>query len=80
MSPHQLSSALRSPEVHRQLLGDYQGPYSLGVGRDTDNPSAPAIVLQVEDDARLNPPSHLEIGSERVRVITRRGFVAPTPL
>jgi len=80
MRPEQLSSVLQKADVHRQLLGDYDGPYSLGVGRDPEDPSAPAIVLHVQDAPSVNPPTHLDIGSERVRVIIRRGFVAPRPL
>jgi len=80
MRTDQLSATLQEPDVHRQLLGDYKGPYSLGIGRDPENPAAPAIILHVQDDPPLRPPPYIQIGPERVRVITRRGFVAPKPL
>jgi hypothetical protein len=80
MGPDQLSAALRMPELHQRLLGDYRGAYSLGIGRDPEDPAAAAVVLHVEGDQPLDFPSFLQIGSERIRVITRRGFVLPRPL
>ena len=80
MRADQLSSALQTPELHRQLLGDYAGAYSVGVGRDPEDPSSAVIVLQVEGDQPPNTPARLQIGSEWVRVITRPGFIVPKPL
>ncbi len=80
MDTRELAALLEKPALHQQLLGPYRGAYSLGIGRDPDNPSAPAIVLHVEGDGPPETPHHIQVGQERVRVIKKTGFIAPKPL
>ncbi len=80
MDTSRLASILQRPALHQRLLGDYTGAYSLGIGRDPDNPSAPAIILQVENDPPLPTPDYIQIDNESVRVIKKTKFVAPKPL
>ena len=80
METSELAAILRQPAIHQRLVGDYDGPYSLGIGRDPDNPSAPAIILQIADDPPVATPESIQLGNQSIRVVKRTGFVAPRPL
>ena len=80
MNVEQLSSLMTEPEIQKSLLGDYRGPYSLGVGADPEDPSSPALILYVGGENAINVPNHIRVGGETLRVITRTGFTAPKPL
>lgn len=74
-----LATLIEHPEIHRRLLGNYDGAYSLGVTLDPQRPGDAAIRIRVEGDASAIP-STISIGSERVRVIAQPNFAAPRPL
>jgi len=80
METSKLASILQRPALHQRLVGDYKGAYSLGIGRDPDNPSAPAIILHVEGDPPFQTPDHIQVDHESIRVVKRTAFVAPKPL
>ena len=79
MTQEHLASLIERPEIHRRLLGTYDGAYSLGVTRDPQRPEEAAIRVRIEGDA-VEIPSTISIGSENVRVIAHPNFVAPRPL
>lgn len=74
MTDQQLAAALQRPEVHRKLLGNYRGPYSLGVTRAHGRA---ALLLRVEDEVPEHMPSEIVIDGEPVSVIVHGGFRAP---
>ena len=77
MDEAELARALENPAIHRQLVGDYNGAYSLGVTRGVDN--ALALALDLDDDKRKIPAT-VTINGRAVRVIVHRKFRPPVPL
>ena len=80
MRTEQLAELIEQPKFHRKVLGTFAKAYSLGVGRDPQKPSAPALIVQVEGDEAPSIPSEVEVDGEKVRVIAKTGFKAPRPL
>jgi hypothetical protein len=80
MDNNQLAELIEQPSLHKRLLGKFSKAYSLGVGRDPDQPSQSALVVQVEGEEAPNIPAEIDVAGEKVRVITRTGLKAPRPL
>ena len=76
MTSSELAAALEDPELHRQLLGGYKGPYALGVSRSADN-DEPVLLLRVGEDAPQNMLRSIDVNGEQVQVIIEQGFVSP---
>ena len=74
MQDQQLAAALRRPEVHREVLGNYRGAYSLGVTRANGRA---ALLLRVEDGVPDHVPSAIVVDGEPVPVIVHGNFQAP---
>jgi len=79
MHSQTLQSYLGHPDVHRTVLAGYEGPYSLGVGKDPRWPD-PVLVLQVGDASQQNFPAEIKLGEENVPIVVRSGFKVPVPL
>jgi hypothetical protein len=79
METSKLIATLERPEVHRQVVGEYRGPYSLGVAADPLHDNQPTLVLQVESGVPDRFPTEVVIDGEPVRVLVRGGFRAPKP-
>jgi hypothetical protein len=75
MNAQQLLNWVEQPETHRQILGDYDGSYSLGVAT---NP--PAFVLRVEPTDVASFPTKVTIQGVDVPVIVHGNFEPPKPL
>ena len=78
MDAVELADLLENSETHRLILGDYQGRYALGVGRDPDNPGAYALILKVPDAAGW--PRSVTINGRRVQICVQGGFRRVQPL
>lgn len=74
MQDQQLAAALRRPEVHREVLGNYRGAYSLGITRVNGRA---ALLLRVEDGMPERVPSEIMVDGESVPVIVYGNFQAP---
>ena len=74
MREQQLAAALQRPEVHREVLGNYRGGYSLGVTRANGRA---ALLLRVEDGIPDHVPSEIFVDGEPVPVIVHGDFRAP---
>ncbi|HEY7424904.1 MAG TPA: hypothetical protein VH682_11800 [Gemmataceae bacterium] len=75
MDAKQLMSWVEEPETHQKIVGDYDGPYALGV---SDAP--PAFLLRVESDDVSGFPTKVNLHGVDVPVIVRGHFVPPVPL
>lgn len=75
MNAKQLMTWVDQPETHRQIVGDYDGSYALGV---TDNPAA--FLLRVEPEDVSNFPTEVKIHGVQVPVVVRGNFGPPVPL
>lgn len=75
MNVKQLLDWVAEPQTHRQIVGDYQGAYALGV---TDDP--PAFALRVEPEDVKNFPDRVTIHGVDVPVVVHGGFGPPKPL
>jgi hypothetical protein len=75
MDAKQLMSWAEEPGTHQKIVGDYDGPYSLGV---TDNP--PAFLLRVVPGEVDNFPAKVNIHGVEVPVVVHGSFVPPVPL
>jgi hypothetical protein len=74
MDTNSLQHFLERPEVLREILAGYSGPYSLGIGR------GPVVILQVEGATESHFPSMIELGGEEVQLVVKRDFRVPVPL
>jgi len=76
--PHaELESVLDRPETYRTLLGEYDGPVSLGI--TVDELTGEACFLLRVADANAVRRHELEVDGHMVRVVVRPGYRAPTP-
>lgn len=80
MEMHRLAGLVEHPEVHRRLLGEYDGSYSLGVTTSPTASANPAIRVRVEGTDDLNIPSEIILDGEPVPVLVETRFVPPRPL
>lgn len=79
MDATKLVGHLDSPAIHRAILGDFKGPYSLGVGKDPVSSEA-TLVLTVPSGTFQIFPERVAVGGEPVPVIVQRDFRPPVPL
>jgi hypothetical protein len=76
--PHaELESLLDQPETYRTLLGEYDGPVSLGVTIDQLT-GEPCLLLRIADADAVRR-HEIEVGGHMVRVLVRSGYHPPTP-
>ena len=80
LNQDQIADLVERPDFLRRLLGDYSGAYSLGVGRDPEDPSRPAIILYLEGARGGTIPDSVKVGEDSLRIITKPGFIPPKPL
>ncbi len=71
-----LSKHMTSPALHQNVLGNFNGPYSLGIGKDPVSALA-ILVLMVPDGVTQAFPDDVIVDAERVKVVVRGGFVLP---
>lgn len=79
MDVTQLVAEVDSPRLHQIVLGDFEGPYSLGVGRDKTSLS-PVLVLLVPPEALQAFPEQVDVAGEAVPVVVQRTFKQAVPL
>lgn len=74
-----LADVINKPDLHRLVLGDYTGAYSLGVG--TLGGSAEyALVLEVEMENPTGFPNEVLYEGQLIPVIVYGSFRIPTAL
>ena len=78
MGVSELAALLERSETHRLILGDYEGRYALGVGRDPDNPGVYGFVLKVPNEEGW--PRFVTIQGQRIPVHVQGGFQPVKPL
>jgi hypothetical protein len=79
MGPEELADMLDRPDVHRKILGGYQGPYSLGVTRSLDPRDGFGFLLRVTDQDLSRFDHIINIDGKDVPVIVKGGFKPPDP-
>ena len=72
-----LESLLDQPETYRRLLGDYSGPVSLGISKDSET-GEPCLLLRVANDQVVRQ-RELKVDGHTVRVIVRCDYTAVRP-
>lgn len=77
LSYAELESLIDQPETYRTLLGEYNGPVSLGITVD-DRTGQPCLLLRIADADAVRS-RELEVDGHMVRVLVRSGFRTPTP-
>jgi hypothetical protein len=76
--PHaEMESLLDQPETYRALLGEYDGPVSLGITVD-ELTGETCFLLRIADVAAVQR-RELEVDGQMVRVLVRSGYRTPTP-
>ena len=80
MDTNELAAVLDEPEVHRNILKGYKGPYALGVAKPPDGEGEAALLLRIGNDAPSDISQEVEINGELVPVIIKRGFSPPRAL
>lgn len=73
-----LAALLDNPVLHQTILGDFKGPYSLGVGKDNVS-SEPVLVLMVPNGVTQNFPTNVAISGKSISVEVRRNLQLPVP-
>lgn len=79
MDPSKLSAALEQPKFQKAILGDYQGPFSLGVAR-APNDGDFEFQLRVAGKVPNDMPDEVDINGQKVKIRVIGGFKAPQPL
>ena len=77
LSRAELESLLDQPETYRTLLGEYDGPVSLGITVD-EITGEPCLLLRIAN-AEAVRRRELEIDGYTIRVLVRSDFRTPTP-
>jgi hypothetical protein len=77
LSCAELESLLDQPETYRTLLGEYDGPVSLGITVD-ELTGEPCLLLRIADAAAVRS-RELAVDGHMVRVLVRSGFRTPSP-
>ncbi len=80
MDQRHLAALIEQPEVQRQVLNGYRGPFSLGITLNPWNRRELAIAVQIADSDPSSLPSTVELEGERIRVVVEGGFKSPRPL
>ncbi len=80
MTVDQLSTLVSRPDVHRQVLAGYSGPYALGVTRLNNDDRLGALRLRVENGHPAAFPKEIELEGEKVPVLVDSNWSAPKPL
>lgn len=81
MDLHSLAQCLEAPETLQQLLGDYSGDCSVGLGQDPHSPPGHwAVIVQVLPGATLPAPSHIRLGTATLPVIVQHNHTSVQPL
>jgi hypothetical protein len=79
MTAERLASLLTRPDVHKLVLGDYQGPYALGVTSWPGREGEGALRLRVQGEpAEKRRTIFLE--GEVVLLLIEGNFSQPKPL
>jgi hypothetical protein len=76
MTIAELADALTRPTLLHEILGEYEGDFSIGVAGTV---AQPAISLRVQTGKHSFPES-VEIDGEIFPLHVEEGFVSPTPL
>lgn len=76
MDERRLAAEVERPALHRTLLRGFDGPYSLGVGRD-DVSAAPVLVLMVPAEVTQAFPTRITVAGESVSVVVQRKLKQP---
>ncbi|MFL6676014.1 MAG: hypothetical protein ACJ8LG_22315 [Massilia sp.] len=79
MDATRLAAEVESQDLHRNLLGSFKGPYSLGVGRDHSSLS-PVLLLMVPPEVTQAFPAEITVAGETVPVVVRRALQQPVTL
>lgn len=77
MNVDELKKYMHLPELHQQLLGEYTGGYSLGIGHMVNGEIG--LILQVEGSADGVPLS-VQLDGEIIPVEAHGNFEEPRPL
>jgi hypothetical protein len=73
----ELGDALHRPVVLRKILGEYKGPFSLGVLSPGRERKWPVILLRVTERGHLSFPDQVEIEGESFPVSIEEGYARP---
>jgi hypothetical protein len=77
MDVNRLAQFVSRPDVHREVLRGYSGPYALGVTRLNNDDRAGALRLRVQDGNAEEFPDEIEVDGERVPVLVDVNWTAP---
>ena len=77
MNESSLAEALQRPELHRALLGNYDGAYALGITSSPETNDRIALLLRIEGTVPKEIPTHVTVDGEQVPVIVQGGFKTP---
>jgi hypothetical protein len=80
MKQDRLIELIEHPEVHREILGDYEGGYSLGVTLNPENRKELAIRVRIEGEDTRDILRQVTLDEENVPIIISTGFKRPVPL
>lgn len=80
MDVNRLAQFVSRPDVHREVLNGYSGPYALGVTRLNNDDRLGALRLRVQDGNAREFPEEIELDGERVPVLVDVNWTAPRRL
>ncbi len=80
MHQARLAALIAQPEVHKQILGDYRGSYSLGLTLNPENRNELAIRVRIEGEDSNGIARQVTLEGDTIPIIVSTNFKAPVPL
>lgn len=80
MHQARLAALIARPDVHKQILGDYQGSYSLGLTLNPENRNELTIRVRVEGEDTNGIARQVTLEGDTIPIIISTNFKAPMPL
>jgi hypothetical protein len=77
---NRLSAYVEKSEVHRMIIGSYQGSYSLGVAKDPENPDQLIIKVSIVGKDTMDIPQQVVLDGELIPILVDTNWQAPLPL
>ena len=77
MDVNRLAQLVSQPDVHREVLRGYSGPYALGVTRLNNDDRFGALRLRVQDGNAQEFPDEIELDGERIPILVDVNWTAP---
>jgi hypothetical protein len=79
MDQQALETLLKTPDVQRRLVGNFQGAYAVGISEPPTETHPPRLLLRVASQDVSQFPTEINLAGEQVAIDVRPNFRPPMP-